>query len=324
MLQNNDPAPTTAAETRVSTHALTEALASIDARKTREAFARVGTVTLAEGLQESGVEATPAEVYAEIGTLRVADAVQESIRRRQRRLKLILRAEIVSALLCFAALLGFRQTLYNPVWQQARQVQDFHRQVQGSAGLHPKYIIRQVSMSTRSWGSNGETATTLGQGTDGPVYPSYLLPDGINVHVMGGLVGGDPNHAFAYSGFMPPETQFVQFVEAAPQERGFSRDMVSVYYNGEAYRRGYVRKSDVPRVLNGRRFTFYPVLVAGPPYQLPDIVPLTLSQRSIDDAHGRREQSYPDLYDIFTFPEGSQVPLDTHAWEQYQAPPGGS
>lgn len=324
MLQNSDPAPTTAAETRVPTHALTEALASIDARRTREAFARVGTVTLAEGLQDTGVEATPAEVYAEIETLRLADAAQEQVKRHQRRLSQILKAEVVSAMLCFATLYGFRQTLYNPVWQEARQVQDFRTLVQGSAGLHPKYIIREVVVNTRSWGPNGETATTQGRGTDGPVYPSYLLPDGINVHLFGGLIGGGQEYGDFHPQFMPAETQYVKFVEAAPQEGAFFRDMVSVYYNGAAYRRGYVRKSDVLRMLNGHSFTFFPALVARPPYQISDIVPLTLSQRSIDDAHGLRGQSYPALYDIFTFPEGSRVPLDPHAWEQYQTPPGGS
>lgn len=198
MLQNSDPAPTTAAETRVSTHALTEALASLDARKTREAFARVGTVTLAEGLHDTGVEATPTEVYAEIESLREADAVQEGVKRRQRRLKLVLKAEVVSALLCFLVLFGFQRTLYNPAWQQARQAtlspalpqsnpslftppltafrpqpEEFKRLLGLTTGPDPQYIIHAVHQFSYYTGIPEGTMPRVEASADRPLYPLY-------------------------------------------------------------------------------------------------------------------------------------------------------
>ena len=309
MLENSDPAAVPAADTRVSTHELTEALASIDARKTREAFARVGTVTLAEGLRDSEFEATPEELYAEIGTLRVADAVQESVRRRQRRLSLILKAELISALLCFVALFGFQQTLYNPAWQQTQQVikttadqtQEFKRLFALTQGTHPDYIISAMSPFPDSR-RDSEVA-----------FPRYWLPDGCTVYedISDSNMNLPPNFG------LPERIEFVS-ADTAPRWNRVS----TVTYNGTVYRRGWVKKRDISRMLNGKGFQFYLAPVLAHPEENEALVPVTIAKDSLSEMHPLTG-FMTDGTDLFDVPPGSPVHLDSHAWEQSQAPPGG-
>ncbi len=314
MLQNSDPTPTSAADTRVSTHTLTEALASIDARRTREAFARVGTVTLAEGLQDTDVEATPAEVYAEIETLREVDAVQEGVKQRQRRLSLILKAEIVSALLCFLVLFGFQRTLYNPAWQQTQQVQqeaktatnqaqEFKRLFALTQGSHPSYIISAVSL----FQSPGRNVGTMA------MFPRYWLPDGSTIYedIASSHVSFPPNIG------LPASIEFIS-TDTAPR---WNR-VATVTYNGTIYRRGWVKKSDISRMLNGQGFQFYLAPVLTHPDENEALVPVTIAKDSLSETRPLTGfmTNGTNLFDV---PPGSPVHLDSHAWEPSQASLGG-
>lgn len=324
MLQNSDPAPTTAAETRVSTHALTEALASIDARRTREAFARVGTVTLAEGLQDTGVEATPAEVYAEIEMLREADAAQEEVKQHQRRLKMIMKAEIISALLCFLALFGFQRTLQNPAWQQAQQMhqaaqqiqqqteqaaetatdqaQEFKRLFALTQGPHPEYIISEVSLFQGPH-RNGEA-----------LFPRYWLPDGSTVYedIASSNMSFPPNMG-------PPESIEFLSTGAAPRWNRVS----TVSYDGVDYLRGWVRKADVARMLKGQGFSFFLAPLLDRPDQTATLIPVTIAKRSIAEKLPT-SGFMPNGTNLINIPSGSPIHLDSHAWEQSKVPQGGS
>ena len=313
MLKNSDPVPIPAAETRVSTHELTEALASIDARKTREAFARVGTVTLAEGLRDSEVEASPAELYAEIEMLREADAAQAEVKRRQRRLALILKAEIVSVALCFLTLLGFQQTLYNPAWQQARQVQqaakeatdhtqEFRQLLALSSGPNPQYQIFAVS----PFGNDARYTQTK--------FPVSWLPDGLDIHSADGFWISDTIQMPVFSLKTGAVLTGPQIVFQRTEPPSF-KDTITIYYDGISYWRAWIRKSDVPNILNAHACRLYPSQAAARMDGAGEIVLVTVPTQSVVNAHGQEEWT-AGATSLCVFPEGQQVSLDEHAWEQ--------
>lgn len=311
MIKHEDRFQEDAAQTRVSARDLTEALASIEVREARQAYEQAGTLTLAEAVAECGVEATPEEVYAEVEHLRAVEAAQEGQKRRQRRLRLALGAELVSAVLCLLALLGMKQTVFNPDWQKVSQNLDFQQKLRQATGPSPVYEIDVVPENSR-WNDGAQTiVTTFGNWAQSPAYPLHSLPDGCNIHHFDGL---DDEALTGVPGFTGFGGAYVEFRE--PQ-RPFFRDTVSVYYNGLQYWRGAIRKQDIPNLRQGHPFTLYPALVAHPPYQIADVVPLTVSMSSIEAAHGQRGQASPQCYDIYRFPEGAPVQLDEHAWEPY-------
>ena len=318
MLNNNvNSASDAASQVRVTARDLTEALASLDARKARQDFDQVGTVTLAEAIQECSVEATPEEVQTEIDAIRDREAAQENANRRRRRLKLALASELLSAALCLLVLLGLKHTLFDKNWQQVRQAEDFQQKLQQSTGPNPRYQIDVVPETSR-WSSGSQTiVATFGQWAKFPAYPLYSLPDGYNVHHFDGL-DDDGHNSFGNPWFMPAETTYVEFREP---EAPFFRDNVSIYYHGLQYWRGEIRKQDIPNLRQGHAFTLYPALVAQPPYRISDIVPVTISMQSIQAAHGQWGQAFPQCYDIMRFSEGAHVHLDEHAWEHYPGSP---
>ncbi len=320
MLENSHPAQIPAAETRVSTHELTEALASIDARRAQEAFARVGTVTLAEGLRDSEVNATPQELYAEIEALREADAAQEEVKQRQQRLKLVLKAEVVSAALCFLVLFGFQQTLYNPAWQQARQTQqaaravadqtqEFKRLLALSTGPQPQYQIFVVS----PFGIDARDTQTE--------FPISWLPDGCNIHSADGFGISDtmPMPRYSPKTGTPLTGYQVEFQETGPLS---SKDTVTVYYDGISYWRAWIRKNEITNILNGHTCRLYPSQAAGRTDGAGEMVPITIPTQSVVNAYGQEEWT-TGATSLCVFPEGQQVSLDEHAWEQNQNVPGG-
>lgn len=318
MLENDvNPAEDDASQVRVSAREITAALASLDARKARQDYEQVGTVTLAEAIQDCNVEAAPEELQAEIGRIRDADTVQEKVRRRQRRLRIALVSELISAALCLLILLGLQHTLFDKRWQQARQAEDFQQQLRQSIGPEPKYDIFVVPESSRSVSDSATTITTFGDWANHPAYPLYCLPDGYDVHHFDGL-DDEGHNSLGMPAFMPSAAAYVEFREPEP---AFFRDNVSVFYDGLCYWRGWIRKQEIPRMLQGHPFTLYPALVAGPEYRIADIVPLTVSMQSIQAAHGQWGQAYPECYNLIRFNEGARVHLDEHAWEPY---PGSS
>jgi len=301
-----------AAQVRVSARDLTEALASLDVRKARRDYEQAGTVTLAEAIQNCSIETTPEELRAEVEGIRSADAAHEKAKSRQRRLRLILKSELISAALSLLVLLGLQHTLFNKNWQQARQSEDFQQHLRQSLGPDAKYQLFVVPESSRSFTGSQTVITTFGNWANYPAYPLYCLPDGYSIHHFDGL--DDEGHNGQPAGFMPSSAAYFEFKE---RESPFFRDNVTVFYNGLSYWRGWIRKQDVPRVLQGKSFTLYPALVADPKYRIGDIVPLTVSMQSIQAAHGQWGQASPDCYDLMRFAEGEHVHLDEHAWEQY-------
>ncbi len=302
-----------ASETRVLTSELTEALASMEARAARSEFEEAGTVTLREAISELGVEATPEDLLEVVKNIREQETKHKKVEHRLNRLKLVLWAEAVSIVLCSLLLASLNRTVYDPNWQQARQAEDFQQKLRQSIGPNAKYSINVVPESGRSGSGSQLSITTSSYWSDSPAYPLYALPDGCNITSFDGL--DEEGHSdFSGMPFMSASSAYFEF---RVRESPFFRNAVSVFYNGRQYRRGYIRKSDLPRLLGGHTFTFYPALVASSRYKVDDIVPLTLSMQSIRDAHGQFAQAYPDLYDTFNFAEGARVYLDEHAWEQY-------
>lgn len=311
MLNSKNNSEEEATQTRVSAHDLTEALASIEIRKARQAYEQAGTITLAEALSECGVDAAPEEMQLEVDRLRAAEAAQEGERRRQKRLRFAFGVEMVSAALCLLALFGMKQTIFNPNWQKSAQNSDFQQKLALATGPSPKYEIDVVPENSH-WSNESQTfVTTFGNWAKFPAYPLHSLPDGCNIHHFAGL---DDESLTGVPGFASFGGAYIEFRE--PQQP-FFRDNVSVYYNGLQYWRGAIRKQDIPNLRQGRAFTLYPALVASPPYQIADIIPLTVSVSSIEAARGQWGQAYPQCYDLYRFPNNAHVQLDEHAWEPY-------
>jgi hypothetical protein len=306
-----------AAQTRVTPEELAAALASLESRATRREFDQAGTISLGDALREFSVEATPEELLAELDQVREQEAAREMTERRRRRRRLALRAEIVAAALCLTAFIVFQRTLLNPDWQQARQAADFQQHLRLATGPNPKYQVFVVPLSSRSGDGPRSTATTFGDWAQRPAYPVYSLPDGVDIHNFDGLDDDGRDIAFGGLPWLGKATAFVEFREPSPP---FFRDNVSVFYNGLQYRRGFIRRGDLPRLLGGHSFTYYPALVAFAPYKIADIVPLTLSMKDIQEAHGQYGQAYPQCYNLVNFTEGNRVHLDEHAWENYPLP----
>ena len=285
----DEPPPSSAAlapGSRVPTAALTHALAEIEARRARQAFEQAGTVTLAEALSESGVEATPEELAEEVWRAREADAAQAAKQKRRRRLRLILRAELVSSFLCALTLLCLSRTGHGPqqlAQSQGERVQDILALTEGPA---PRYTLSVVP-------------APFYQMSSGPTYPLTMLPDGCNIHCGGGL---DLERAYFE----------LRSVEQYPGPGD-----VWVFYNGLCYRRGWVRTSDVPNVLHGRPFQYYPEPVDDPQDHHAGLTPLTLSDRSIAEASHELTQAHDASYNLFAFKAGVPVQLDEHAWESF-------
>lgn len=268
------------------TAALTHALAEIEARRARLAFEQAGTVTLAEALSESDVEATPEELAEEVRRVREADAVEAAKQKRRRRLRLILQAELASVLLCTLMLLCLPHIGYSPqrlAQRQGERVQDILALTQGP---DPRYTITVVP-------------APFYQMSSGPTYPLTMLPDGCNIHCEGSL---DPERAY---------------FELRPVQQRPAPENVWVFYNGLCYRRGWVRTADVPNVLHGRPFQYYPEPVDDPQDHHAGLTPLTLSDRSIAEASPELTQARDASYNLFAFKAGAPVQLDEHAWESF-------
>lgn len=308
---------TSAAQTRVSTAELTEALASLEIRAARREFEQADTVMLGEAIREFGLEATPEELLTELRLIRDQEAANKRRECRRHRLRLALRAEIASAALCLLTLMGLQHTVFNLDWQQARQAEDFQQKLRQSIGPEPKYDIFVVPESSRSVSDSATTITTFGDWANHPAYPLYCLPDGYDVHHFDGL-DDEGHNSLGMPAFMPSTAAYVEFREPEP---AFPRDNVCVFYDGLCYWRGWIRKQEIPCMLQGHPFTLYPALVAGPEYRIADIVPLTVSMQSIQAAHGQWGKAYPQFYNLIRFNEGARVHLDEHAWEPY---PGSS
>ena len=290
----DEPPPSSAAlspGSRVPTAALTHALAEIEARRARQAFEQAGTVTLAEALSESGVEATPEELAEEVQRAREADAAQAAKQKRRRRLRLVLRAELVSAFLCALTLLCLPRTGHGPqqlAQSQGERMQDILALTEGPA---PRYTLSVVPAPFYQMLS--------GQMSSRPTYPITMLPDGCNIHCEDGL---DLERAY---------------FELRPVEQRPGPGDVWVFYNGLCYRRGWVRTSDVPNVLHGRPFQYYPEPVDDPQDHHAGLTPLTLSDRSIAEASPELTPARDRSYNLFTFKAGVPVQLDEHAWESF-------
>jgi len=286
----DEPPPSSAAplpESRVPTAALTHALAEIEARRARRAFEQAGTVTLAEALQESGVEATPEEVAEEVRLVRAADAAEAAKQRRRQRLRLVLRAELVSVLLCGLTLLPLSRTVSNPQRQaqsQGERVQDILTLTQGP---DPRYTISVVP-------------DVYSPVSSGPTYPLSILPDGCNIYHDGDL--DDAGHAY---------------FELRPVKPRPDPENVWVFYDGLCYRRGWVHTSDIPSVLHGRPFQYYPEPVDDPQDHHAGLTPLTLSRRSMAEANFDVLFVPATGHNSLAFTAGPPVQLDEHAWERY-------
>ena len=277
-------------------------------------------MTLNEAVAEWSIDATPEEMQAEIEHLRDAEAVQAAVKQRQRRLRLALSAEVVSAALCLLTLLGLKHTQFDPNWRQARQVESFQQMLRQSVGPNPKYDIVVVPESVGFGNGSGTTITTYRAWANHPTYPLYSLPEGYNIHSAEGL--NDEEQETMTPFFMPSRTVYIEFCEAPLTLAPAS---TFVYYEGLLYRRGWVRKEDVPNVLGGHPFNYYPCWVPNANCDAADLVPLTVSVRSIQAAHGATGfmagpagQNYQE---VLLFPEGSPLTLDTHAWERYSGTP---
>ncbi len=292
-----------AGQVQVSARDLVEALASLDARRARQDYEQVGTVTLAEGIQGCSTEATPEELQAEVEIIREADAARNKVHRRERRLRLLIKAEIVSAVLSLLMLVGLKHTLFDRNWQasyqaeafqkqEARQAKDLQEKLRQSTGPNPDYDIDTVPMGHQS----------------SAAFPLYCLPDGYDIHSTDAL--NNEGH-YEMLEFTPFSSAYVEFRE---HQAPFSRDNVVVFYNGLQYRRGWVRKQDIAPLLQGKAFDFYPSFPGIAQRQVPDIVPVTISMQSLQSAGGQWGQTYPEGYDVIHFAEGQRVLLDEHAW----------
>ena len=311
--------PLDASQVRVSVTELTEALASLDVRHVRKEYEQAETLTIAEALHLYHVNATAEELETEVKRVKEIDAVQAIKSRHTNRLRFVLKLEIVSALLCVALLAGFRLTFFDSNWQQAHQAEDFQRHLQASIGENPQYNICVVPITRLVSVGSDFVPAAFGEWVGHPAYPINLIPDGYNIHHFDSIDNEGHDNIFSNSPFVHSVTNYIEFLKV---EKPFSPDNVSVFYDGSQYWRGWVRKQDVPNVLEGHSFTLYPALVALPQYQIRDIVPLTVSIPSIRAVPGQWRQAYPEGYSMIVFPEGRRLTLDKHAWEQYTADPG--
>ncbi len=302
-----------AAVVRVPTEELTRALAEIDARRARQAFEQAGTLTLAEALQEAQVEATPEELAEEVRKVREADAAEAEKQKRRRRLRLILRAELASVLLCGLTLLSLSRTVYNPQWQASRQSGEVRSNLRLTTGPHPKYQIFVVPAPFRHIAASGSVTVSGGSWSGSPAYPLSLLPDGYNIHHYDGL-DDDGHDTLGDMPFMPTFPTYFEFREV---QRRSIHENVSVFYNGLCYRRGWIRKSDIPNLLHGQTFLYYPEPVDDPQDNHAGLVPLTLSDQSIAEANFEAHFAPNTGYDFLAFTKGAPVRLDEHAWETF-------
>lgn len=304
---------TQACEIRVPTEELTRALAEIDARRARQAFEQAGTLTLAELLQEYEIEATPEELAEEVRRVREADAVEAGARKRRRRLRLILRAELASVLLCGLTLLSLSRTVYNPQWQASRQSSEVKSNLRLTQGPNPEYQIFVVPAAFRHITTSGSVTVSGGIWSGSLAYPLSALPDGYNIHHYDGL-DDDGHDTLGDAPFMPTLPAYFEFREV---QRRSLHESVSVFYNGLCYRRGWIRKSDIPNLLQGRPFLYYPEPVDDPQDNHAGLVPLTLSSQSIADAKFQMRFAPDTGYASLAFTEGAPVRLDEHAWETF-------
>ena len=292
---------TQASEIRVPTAEFTRALAEIGARKARQAFDQAGTMTLVEALQEVNLEATPEELAEEVTKVREADAVEAGKQKRRHRLRLILRAELVSVFLCGLTLLSLSRTVYNPQWQASHQRDEMKNNLRLTQGPNPKYDIF-VDIPT----SRHKTASEI--------YPLSILPDGYNIHHQEGL---DEDGHYSLGSGTPMTRNPAYFEFQASQQSSVYSNAVSVSYAGRLYRRGWINKADVPHLLQGKRCVYYPEPIADPQINRADLVPLTVSMQSMQEANPQWSFWDWTTYGVYTFPEGNKVELDKHAWEPF-------
>ena len=313
----DEPPPSSAAlspGSRVPTAALTHALAEIEARRTRQAFEQAGTVTLAEALSESGVEATPEELAEEVWRAREADAAQAAKQKRRLRLRLILRAEVFSIFASGLALLSLSHTILNPQWQASHQADQFKDTLPLTLGPHPWYTVSLVPTALLRATAAGSIVVGGGVWSRSPAYPLSALPDGCNIHHDEGL-DDEGRVSFGDAPFMPSFPAYFEFRVASGHPS--TRETVSVLYNGLCYRRGWIRISDVSNLDGGRPFFFYPEPVDDPQDNHKGLVPLTLSSESIAEARPGSLSGTGTGYQYFTFAAGRPPSLDEHAWEKY-------
>ncbi len=300
-------------QVRVRTEDLTRALAEIDARKARQAFEQAGTLTLAEALQECDTEATPEELAMEVRKVREADALATEKQKHRRRLRLILQAELASVLLCGLTLLSLSRTIYNPQWQASRQVDVTTNILQLTQGPNPQYQIFVIPTAFRNTMTIGTPAINSGIWSASPAYPLSFLPDGYNIHHYDEL-NDDGQTSFMEGPFVRTSPAYFEFrpIQSQPMH-----EIVSVYYNGICYRRGWIKRSDIPNLLHGGPFLFYPEPVDDPQDHHKGLAPLTLANQSIKEATFEPRFANNTGYGFLAFKGGTPVQLDEHAWKAY-------
>ena len=303
---------TQAPEIRVPTVEFTRALAEIGARKARQAFDQAGTLTLAEALQETDVEATVEELAEEVTKVREADAVEAGKQKRRHRLRLILLAELASILLCGLTLLSLSRTVYNPQWQASRQIDEMKNALRLTQGPNPSAQVYIVPTAFQPTAISGSTIYRRVR-SNSLEYPLSALPDGYNIHHYD-VIDDDGHLPLGGAPFMPT---FPAHFKIRDTRRPSIHDHVSVFYDGLRYDRGWIRKSDVPNLLHGRPFLYYPEPVDDPQDNHKGLVPLTLSSQSIAEAHLEMRTAYNTGYSFFASTEDSLVRLDEHAWEKF-------
>ena len=314
MHQYDEPSPesvTQVGTTRVPTAALTRALAEIEVRRARQAFEQAGTLTLAEALQESGVEATLEEVAEEIGRVRGADAAEAAKWRHRQRLRLILRAELASVLVCGLTLFSLARTVHDPQGQTLPHPYEMKNILSLTQGPHPQYAIYIVPRAVLNLGASGSLAVGPWSGSE--AYPLSVLPDGYNVHQFE-VLDDDGHPSYEGAPLTPITPPLFEFRKVPPQSRG---ETVSVFYNGIRYYRGWIRKAEVPDLLRGRPFLYYPEPVDDPQDNHDGLVPLTLPSQSVWEEQKATALESSKGYDFFSFAAGTPVPLDEHAWERF-------
>ena len=298
---------------RVPTEEFIRALAEIDAHRARQIFDQAGTLTLAEVLQEYDAEGTPEELAEEVQKIRAAGIVEAKKQKQRRRLKLILCAELASVLLSSMALLSLSRTIYNPQWQASRQVAEVKNMLRMTQGQNPSYQIFVVPATFNRITSNGSVIISGGIWANSPAYPLSMVPDGYNIHHFDSL--DDNGHtSFGDASFMPASPAYFEFREV--QKRGI-HEGVSVFYNGLCYRRGWIRKSDIPNVFHGQPFFYYPEPVDDPQDKHFGLAPLTLSNQSIAESEIEPGFVNSTGYDYLRFIGNAPLQLDEHAWETF-------
>lgn len=292
---------TQAPEIRVPTVEFTRALAEIGARKARQAFDQAGTLTLAEALQETDVEATVEELAEEVTKVREADAVEAGKQKRRHRLRLILLAELASILLCGLTLLSLSRTVYNPQWQASHQRDEMKNNLRLTQGPNPKYDIFVDIPTSRHM-------------TASKTYPLSILPDGYNIRHQNGL---DEDGHYSIGSAVPVVTSpaYFEFHEAQPSS--VYSGAVSVFYEGRLYQRGWISKADIKHALGGQNFVYFPEPILDPRISRAGLVPMTVSMQSMEEANPQWSFWNWTTYGVYTFPEGNKVELDEHAWEPF-------